>query len=92
MRLPNSALVVLNEVDYPGWNVYIDDEKAVPVRANYLLRGVYVPAGSHLIEWRFEPPRYIWLFLAWALAMLAVLSAIAGPRARRAWLKHKRGY
>ncbi|MBT8496457.1 MAG: YfhO family protein, partial [Deltaproteobacteria bacterium] len=92
VRLPSPALVVLNEVWYPGWKVYIDDEPATPVRANYLLRAVMVPAGSHVIEWRFEPKGYGWLLLAWALALLAVLLALFGPRARRAWLRHKRGY
>jgi vacuolar-type H+-ATPase catalytic subunit A/Vma1 len=24
-------------------------------RANYILRGVMVPAGNHKVEWRFEP-------------------------------------
>lgn len=50
---------VLSEVYYPlGWNAFIDGQKAVYVKANYLLRGMYLPAGDHEIEFRFEPKSF----------------------------------
>ena len=50
---------VLSEVYYSaGWNVFIDGEKADYTKANYVLRGLYVPAGKHNIEFRFEPKSF----------------------------------
>jgi hypothetical protein len=47
---------VLSEVYYPlGWDAFIDGKKADYIKTDYVLRGMYVPAGNHEIEFRFEP-------------------------------------
>lgn len=49
-------LAVFSEIFYPhGWNVYLDGNKVDYIKANYLLRALYVPAGKHKIEMKFEP-------------------------------------
>ena len=52
-------LAVFSEIHYDkGWNVYVDGQKAEYFRANYVLRGMKIPAGTHTIQWKFEPEVY----------------------------------
>ncbi|MGE8555942.1 MAG: YfhO family protein [Chryseobacterium jejuense] len=49
-------LAVFSEVYYPhGWKVLIDEKEVPYIKADYLLRAVHVPAGSHHIRMVFEP-------------------------------------
>jgi len=55
----SNQFAVFSEVYYPlGWNAYIDGQKAEYVKTDYVLRGMAIPAGSHTIEFRFEPRTY----------------------------------
>ena len=48
--------VVFSEIYYPeGWICRIDGNEVDAARVNYVLRGTMVPAGTHTVEWSFEP-------------------------------------
>ncbi|PZE20810.1 YfhO family protein [Paenibacillus xerothermodurans] len=49
------SFVVISNVNYPGWKAYIDGIETKVYETDYLLQGVYIPAGNHTIEMRFEP-------------------------------------
>jgi hypothetical protein len=48
-------LLLLSETYYkPAWKAYIDGKETEVLKADYVFRGVVVPAGTHTIEFRYE--------------------------------------
>jgi hypothetical protein len=78
------GMVVLNDVQYPGWKARVDGREAPIERVDYLFRGVRVGPGSHTIEMTYEPLSFKagWIVSLVSLAGLAAALA-AGLRARR---------
>lgn len=58
-NVSSEQFAVLSEIYYPkGWNAYIDGKPVEHIRVNYVLRGIRIPAGTHKIEFKFEPATY----------------------------------
>ncbi len=52
-------VALFSEVYYqPGWKAFIDGKQVEHFRANWILRGLEIPAGSHEIEFRHEPDTF----------------------------------
>ncbi len=50
---------VFSDIYYPkGWNAYIDGQLQAHTCVNYVLRGMIIPKGTHIIEFKFEPKSY----------------------------------
>ena len=83
------GILVLTDTFYPGWRVTVDDTPADLLRANYLFRGVYVPAGVHRIEFTYHPAPFQRGLLVSSLALAVVLGTLVWPPVRRAWRSNR---
>ena len=55
----HDRVAVFSEIFYDaGWNAYIDGNHVEYFAANYVLRGLTIPAGNHKVEFKFEPKTY----------------------------------
>ena len=80
---PTPAYLLLSEVYYPGWRASIDGQPTPVLRADYLFRAVYVPAGTHEVRLWFSPPSF-WIGLGLSVATwLGLLAAAIVARWRR---------
>ena len=55
VSLETPGLVVLADINYPGWKLTIDGKPAPIYRVNMLMRGAAVPAGKHLLVYSYAP-------------------------------------
>ena len=74
--------VIFSEIYYPaGWTCTIDGQPAEPFRANYVLRGLMVPAGEHKVEWTFAPASFekgsTYSLIGSVLLLLVVIGSFA---------------
>ena len=69
-----SAMLVLSDTYYPGWEAEIDGQPTKLYVVNTVLRGVAVPAGSHQVEFIYRPRAVIYGALISAMTLVALLS------------------
>jgi len=49
------SLLIASDIYYPGWKVYLDGKRWKMFRADYLFRGVILPAGKHIVRFAYQP-------------------------------------
>jgi hypothetical protein len=54
--LSRGGLIVLADAFDEGWQVKIDGKRAEQLRVDGVIRGAVVPAGVHLVSWRYRTP------------------------------------
>lgn len=79
------TVLILSEVNYPGWLASVDGADVPIYTADFLLLGVIVPAGSHRIEMRYTAPaarKGAWISITTLLVIagLCVYSRSTGVR------------
>lgn len=72
-------LTVFSEIYYnKGWDSYIDGELTPHFRANYVLRAMVIPAGKHLVEFKFQPKAYSYGNVITFISSLVLLLVFIG--------------
>lgn len=69
--------LVLSDTDYPGWHANVDGKNVQVYRTDYAFRGVFVPKGSHSVEFYFDSHSFtvgFWItiitFIIWILTVV----------------------
>ena len=69
-----TSFLTISEIYYPaGWKAFIDGQETEIYPVNYILRGVVVPKGKHILEMKFEPKIY---FLTLKLSLIGILLSL----------------
>ncbi|NTV18682.1 MAG: YfhO family protein [Bacteroidales bacterium] len=76
-------LAVFSEVYYPkGWTAYIDGQPAEIINADFILRALKVPAGTHKVEFKYKPESFtkgaMYSRISSGLLILLLLAGIGG--------------
>jgi hypothetical protein len=78
------AVLLLNDRYHREWEVLVDGKPEKLLRCNYLMRGVYLSAGAHTVEFRFQPPiNTFYVSLAAVFIALGLCAFLAVPRGKQ---------
>ena len=92
---PEKAVAVFSEIYYDkGWTAYVDGKESPYFRADYVLRAMELPAGKHVVEWRFRAPGWNTVEavtgICSALILLGAAAAIVYAFRKKKHLCHER--
>ena len=71
-----AGVIVLSEMVYPGWQARMDGKPIPILRANYLLRGLSLPEGTHRVELIYRPRTLVLGLVISGLTLLMVTVGI----------------
>jgi len=78
-EMDSPGLLVLSELYYPGWNVYVDGVSKPLYATNLTMRGVYVPSGEHQIEFIYEPLSFrLGIYISLVTGIIIVVFMVSG--------------
>ena len=82
--LSSPGLLVLADTNYPGWKAVVDGVERPIVTTDYLFRGVWLGAGKHRVEFRFEPTSFSrGVLIAAVTVVLTLMLLVLGPGLER---------
>jgi hypothetical protein len=88
------GILVLSEIYIPGWKAYVDGDEVEIFPVNYVQRGIALPAGDHVVTFRYDPISLkagMWITGAMTVAAIAILGAAAYGEINRRRGRHPRG-
>lgn len=77
------GILLVNDKFSPNWRVWVDGQPKALLRCNYIMRGVYLPEGSHKVEFKYRPPINSLYVTLSAMAVGFVLLLFVGVSARK---------
>lgn len=77
------GFLVLLDTNYPGWKVFVNGAMEKIYQANYLFRAVHLTAGSHKVEFVYDP-------LSLKLGFIITLFTLLASAITLGWIECKR--
>lgn len=75
VSIARPCILVLSELDYPGWQAFVNGLRVPIKRANGILRALALPAGTHQVAMRFRPASLQW---GAGVSLMTLLGAMGG--------------
>jgi hypothetical protein len=76
-----TAILMLNDSDYPGWDATVDGRPARWFTADYLFRGLLLAPGKHVVQFKYQPASFrTGAKISSAAAVLLILLGFLYPR------------
>ena len=72
----SASFLMLSDIYYPGWQATVDGQPAQIFQANYVLRGLQLPAGNHQVKFEYKPRSMIHGAVI-SLSSVAILGLVA---------------
>ena len=73
VQADGETFINMSQTYYPGWNAYIDGVKTELYEVNGIIQGAFVPAGTHTVEFRYQPA----VFYAGVFVSIAAIGVCA---------------
>ncbi len=77
VRAEGPGVLTLSEIDYPGWEVWVDGELWAEYKGEGLLRTLTLPTGAHVVEFIYKPMS---VYLGLGLAVVGLLVVLISSR------------
>jgi uncharacterized membrane protein YfhO len=71
---------MLTDTNFPGWRASIDGKPTPILTANYLFRGVLVPAGRSIVAFDYWPNSFVYGAYISAASLVVVLMLLVLPK------------
>ena len=83
---PVPSVLLLNDKYDPYWTATVDGRPAPVLKCNFIMRGVALDAGSHVVEFKYNfPHQFLYVTMAgFGLAVLLAFYVFLDSRSRRA--------
>lgn len=79
--VPDSCYLVVSDVYYPGWRVFVDGKEEDLLRADYAFRAVRVGAGVHTVKMTYSSV-YFKIGVLFTVAGIALLAVLISSKSR----------
>lgn len=82
------AYLVALDSFYPGWKAFIDGKQTQIHRTNFNFRGILLPEGNHVVDFKYEPDSLKIGAIISVASLLLILSLITGSYIKKRIKQH----